>query len=406
VLAQISLPEPGETPALLGPIILGSGVLASVILFLLFFKRLFGKPSGPPPIPLAEETVKPLSIEPDPTAVAASADTPAAAPQPAAPVPVAAAPRPAARPIQPAPEPPKPAEDFRPRAGREARTIGPSNLPPPPPPEHRSTLGSRSLTPEMGPAPVSPSARAAGIGSGDMSTPPGPRRTPPPSRPPARATAAGTGDEISLPDVRRKDLPPPRKVQSKLDPDASFEIIDPSEPFPPPPVVEDAPPPAKAAASWDPYAEVPEEFADAPSPAAPAPAPAAAPAASGAQRTGFDGKEWGSLALVSGADEGSSFALHGDEILIGRRVEGEHNLLLHDQFVSRVHGAIRRSMGTVTYTDMGSRGGSLVNDVTAAADTPVPLKPQDTIYVGETALRIEWKVTGLEAWELPPDEDF
>jgi pSer/pThr/pTyr-binding forkhead associated (FHA) protein len=57
--------------------------------------------------------------------------------------------------------------------------------------------------------------------------------------------------------------------------------------------------------------------------------------------------------------QGKSLNIDGEEMMLGRRTSND--LVIDDPRVSRSHGLVRRSKGTVWLEDLGSTGGTFVN---------------------------------------------
>ncbi|MGI6128835.1 MAG: FHA domain-containing protein [bacterium] len=89
-----------------------------------------------------------------------------------------------------------------------------------------------------------------------------------------------------------------------------------------------------------------------------------------------------SLAVLSGPDEGATFALWGEKALLGRR-ETNH-VVLHDDKVSRVHLAIAWSEGQEYIEDLGSLNGTWLNGRLLRGKEL--LRPGDKIVLGSTTL--------------------
>ncbi len=83
---------------------------------------------------------------------------------------------------------------------------------------------------------------------------------------------------------------------------------------------------------------------------------------------------WGSAEVLTGPDQGKAFALHGEQILIGRQLVADDALnLVLDSHVSRKHGVINRKDGTPYFCDTDSTCGSWVNERKAVAGQEMPL---------------------------------
>ncbi|MFF0729085.1 FHA domain-containing protein [Streptomyces sp. NPDC004134] len=93
-----------------------------------------------------------------------------------------------------------------------------------------------------------------------------------------------------------------------------------------------------------------------------------------------------SLRVVAGPDAGGVHLLHGGQIRIGRSAEAD--VPLDDPDVSRLHCALTVAAdGGVTVADLGSTNGTTIDGV-AVGTTPVPLRADAVLRVGESALRI------------------
>ncbi|AUH45089.1 FHA domain-containing protein [Streptomyces sp. CMB-StM0423] len=99
-----------------------------------------------------------------------------------------------------------------------------------------------------------------------------------------------------------------------------------------------------------------------------------------------------SLRVVAGPDAGGVHLLHGGQIRIGRSAEAD--VPLDDPDVSRLHCALAVAPdGGVTVADLGSTNGTTVDGV-AVGTTPVPLRADAVLRVGESALRITGPAQG------------
>ncbi|AKH86685.1 hypothetical protein AA958_11180 [Streptomyces sp. CNQ-509] len=93
-----------------------------------------------------------------------------------------------------------------------------------------------------------------------------------------------------------------------------------------------------------------------------------------------------SLRVVAGPDAGGVHLLHGGQIRIGRSADAD--VPLDDPDVSRLHCALTVAPdGSVTVADLGSTNGTTIDGV-AVGTTPVPLRADAVLRVGESALRI------------------
>ncbi|MBI1310737.1 protein kinase [bacterium] len=104
-----------------------------------------------------------------------------------------------------------------------------------------------------------------------------------------------------------------------------------------------------------------------------------------------------SIAVVSGPDNGQTFALRsGQTIVVGRGQQT--GTRLQDPSVSRQHCEISFLRGELRLRDLGSGTGSFVNSVNV---TEAVLRPGDCISIGDTDLRVE-VVGGLDAPTIAP----
>ena len=81
------------------------------------------------------------------------------------------------------------------------------------------------------------------------------------------------------------------------------------------------------------------------------------------------------------------------ECLLGR--DERCCIVLDDSLASRTHGKIAYRNGNYYYSDLGSRNGSKVNNVEAQINRAYPLKPSDTIALGNHLLWIK-AIAGME----------
>ena len=104
---------------------------------------------------------------------------------------------------------------------------------------------------------------------------------------------------------------------------------------------------------------------------------------------------------------GRILVVDDDELVLGRR-EGS-DLVLPDPHVSRSHAVIRKSSGAVWLEDLGSTGGTIVNDDPVTGSQV--LKHGDTVKFGTVETRFEDRGSMMDAdeatqmIELPPVED-
>jgi len=88
------------------------------------------------------------------------------------------------------------------------------------------------------------------------------------------------------------------------------------------------------------------------------------------------------LVAIAGSLTGTTFALTGEEVSIGR--EPSNQLCLHHRSVSRRHCRIQRKDAEYVIRDLGSRNGTFVNDVPVNERS---LQHGDQIQVGDSVLR-------------------
>ncbi|MPZ71840.1 MAG: FHA domain-containing protein [Nitriliruptorales bacterium] len=108
-----------------------------------------------------------------------------------------------------------------------------------------------------------------------------------------------------------------------------------------------------------------------------------------------------------GALRGRILVVDDDELVLGRR-EGS-DLLLPDPHVSRSHAVIRKSSGAVWLEDLGSTGGTIVNNEPVTGSQA--LRHGDVVRFGTVETRFEDRGSMASAdeatqmIELPPVED-
>jgi predicted component of type VI protein secretion system len=93
------------------------------------------------------------------------------------------------------------------------------------------------------------------------------------------------------------------------------------------------------------------------------------------------------LIILSGKHQGKRLALPDGDVVVGR--DETCQIRLATEEVSRQHCRIRCQGGQITVADLGSRNGTLVNDVVIPGETP--LKPGDTVRVGPVAFQLAGK---------------
>ena len=90
-----------------------------------------------------------------------------------------------------------------------------------------------------------------------------------------------------------------------------------------------------------------------------------------------------------------------NECMLGR--DKRCNIVLNDSMVSRMHGKIALRDGNYFYCDLAGLNGSKVNNQVAIANQYYPLKPADTIAVGNHLLLVK-AIAGVQApIATPPD---
>ena len=94
------------------------------------------------------------------------------------------------------------------------------------------------------------------------------------------------------------------------------------------------------------------------------------------------GRPAASLVVRQGTQAGMSFALSGNQILIGR--EEGLDIVLQDAEASRRHSRITWQGGRYVVEDMGSTNGTFVNGVQITS--PQVLSPGDSVGIGQTVL--------------------
>ncbi|MFN2119096.1 MAG: FHA domain-containing protein [Anaerolineales bacterium] len=85
------------------------------------------------------------------------------------------------------------------------------------------------------------------------------------------------------------------------------------------------------------------------------------------------------LVMRSGPTPGATFALEGDQLIIGRDVTS--NIAIGDAEVSRKHARLTFQGGKYVIEDLGSTNGTFVNGQRLTG--PVVLKPGDLVALGE-----------------------
>jgi FHA domain len=97
---------------------------------------------------------------------------------------------------------------------------------------------------------------------------------------------------------------------------------------------------------------------------------------------------------------GSTFEIKTEHVLVGR--DGGCDVVLDDPRVSRRHAALERAGVGVVVHDLGSRGGTWVNDQRVTA--PRPLHDGDVVAFAGVSLRFQEHAGGPETlmWQPPP----
>ncbi len=81
------------------------------------------------------------------------------------------------------------------------------------------------------------------------------------------------------------------------------------------------------------------------------------------------------------------------ECLLGR--DERCCIVLNDTMTSRIHGKIAFRNGNYFYSDLGSRNGTRINNETAKVNQEYPLKPSDSIAIGNHLLWIK-EIAGMD----------
>jgi serine/threonine protein kinase len=90
------------------------------------------------------------------------------------------------------------------------------------------------------------------------------------------------------------------------------------------------------------------------------------------------------LVVVAGPDEGRSFPLANDTVLLGRSRATDTHLI--DPHISRVHAEVKQDQDRYLLTDLESPGGTFVNGKRV---TQHVLQPGDLVRIGTTHLQFE-----------------
>jgi subtilisin family serine protease len=98
------------------------------------------------------------------------------------------------------------------------------------------------------------------------------------------------------------------------------------------------------------------------------------------------GPAWGRLLVIAGPAAGSEHRLSTPSALIGRSADATVSIP-GDRAISRSHARLSQDGGQASIEDLGSSYGTMVNG--RPIRRPTPLRPGDTITIGETSLRYE-----------------
>jgi len=104
------------------------------------------------------------------------------------------------------------------------------------------------------------------------------------------------------------------------------------------------------------------------------------------------------LIILSGKHQGKRMTLPEGDVTIGRDETCQVRLATHD--VSRFHCRVRTQGDKVLVTDLGSRNGTLINDVAIQSESP--LQPGDTLRVGPVAFQLAPQKGAAEARPAQP----
>ena len=92
-----------------------------------------------------------------------------------------------------------------------------------------------------------------------------------------------------------------------------------------------------------------------------------------------------SLTITNGSQEGQVLPLTRDDLKIGRMTDNAiWDIQLQDITVSRPHARLFRDNTKWMLLDLGSANGTTINSTPVTGDTPVMLRPGDTISFGAT----------------------
>ena len=107
-------------------------------------------------------------------------------------------------------------------------------------------------------------------------------------------------------------------------------------------------------------------------------------ATSAGARAGAQAKKMNWLVGESGAGRGKTYHIGTRDVTIGRKV-GNY-IQLTEESVSRTHLKVHGTTAGVIIEDMGSEGGTFVNDQKLSPGSPYTLKDGDKVRLGETTL--------------------
>lgn len=115
------------------------------------------------------------------------------------------------------------------------------------------------------------------------------------------------------------------------------------------------------------------------------------------------GRPAATLVIRQGTQAGMSFAIAGNQVIIGR--EEGLEVVLQDPEASRRHARITWQGGRYLIEDLGSTNGTFVNGMQLTA--PLALNPGDSIGVGQTALVFQMlapEVGSAVSYQAPPEQ--
>jgi hypothetical protein len=102
------------------------------------------------------------------------------------------------------------------------------------------------------------------------------------------------------------------------------------------------------------------------------------------------------VVLAPAALRGRRIELSGERMVVGR--EPASDIRLDDPHVSRTHAALRRHGDALSVEDLGSSGGTFVNEAPA---TPGELRPGDVIRFASVRARFEMTAPALKTAAMP-----